>query len=176
MAIGQVLRREDDTNQFFQSPVIKNSLSKSEQKKGATMKTYRQLSIFLENRPGVLAEVTEEMARRKINLIAMTVTDAADHAVVRMLTSDDRKAVHMLEERGVLVVATEVLLVNLPNRPGAMAGMSRALSRAGVNIDYCYGSTPMAEGTGIFVLHVGKVAKAKKALARLVSKGQLTVL
>ena len=64
------------------------------------MKTVKQLSLFLENKPGTLVAVCRALADEKINFQAMSVSDAVDHAVVRMVVSDPRRAVHLLGERG----------------------------------------------------------------------------
>src|SRR5215210_7028784 len=66
------------------------------------MEIARQLSIFLANKPGTLAKVCEELARQKINIYALSISDTSDHSVIRMVVSDTQKALHLLGERGVL--------------------------------------------------------------------------
>ncbi|MBI2192469.1 MAG: ACT domain-containing protein [Planctomycetes bacterium] len=123
----------------------------------------RQLSIFLQNKPGVLAEVCRVLSGTNINLRAISVSDTVDHAVVRLVVDNPQKAVHLLGERGTLVVETDVLAVRLTNKPGALGEVARKLGRAGVNIEYAYGSADAAEG--VLFLRVSNLGKARKALS-----------
>ena len=75
----------------------------------------------------------------------------------------------LLEERGVLVIS-------MPNKPGTLSEMSRALAKARVNIDYSYGAAPMAGGQGVFVVRVEELARAQKALAPLARRRMLKLL
>ena len=131
------------------------------------MQVERQLSIFLDNRPGVLAAVCRDLAEHRINIEAITVANLVDHAVVRMVVSDVASAVHLLEERGVLVIVSDVLAIEMPDRPGAIAALAERLGRAGVNIDYMYGSSrgSRAGRPAVFV-RVADVARARHALSR----------
>jgi hypothetical protein len=127
------------------------------------MKVQKQLSIFLANKPGVLGNICEEFAKHEINILGLTVSDTVDHSVVRLLTSDPQKATTMLGEAGVLVVQTNVLVLDLADRPGALAELSHKLARAKVTIEYAYGTT--SESGGNLVLRVSDTRKALQALA-----------
>jgi len=100
----------------------------------------QQLSVFLKNQPGVLAELLRGLAAQGINVRAMSVSDTVDHAVVRLVVDDPHKALHLLGDRGVLVVETEVLAVELADEPGALAEVAAKLAEHQVNIEYAYGS------------------------------------
>lgn len=100
----------------------------------------KQLSIFVENEPGVLARVCKALADGGINLRAISVSDNADDAVLRIVVDDDRKAIDILEQTGALVVSRDVVEVALPDAPGALAGVASVLAAKGVNIGYAYGS------------------------------------
>ena len=128
------------------------------------MPVQRQLSIFLENKPGILARVCQSLAKAKINIIALSVSDTVDHAVVRLIVSDPTKARDLLEQRGVLVVETDVLSLRIPNEPGALGQVSRALSKARINIEYAYGTAGGQKSESQFILRVDKLAKARKIL------------
>ena len=128
------------------------------------MKTATQLSLFLANKPGTLAAVCEALAQNGINVHALSVLEAVDHAVVRMVVSDSRKALHLLGERGVLVVEREVLLLKGRSRPGELADIAHRLSENDINIEYAYTATPPDVDTGMMVMSVGNMAKAKKIL------------
>ncbi len=126
------------------------------------MPVVKQLSVFLENKPGVLARLCQTFAEQKINIQGMSVSDTVDHAVVRLVTSDPRKAAAILESAGVLVVETDVLAVRLADKPGQLATLARQLARAKVNIEYAYGTTD--EPGGVLILRVSDIKKARKAL------------
>lgn len=129
------------------------------------MKTAMQLSFFLANKPGVLAELGQEFAAHDINILGITVMDSVDHAVVRMVVSDPIRAQEILEERQILVIDGEVLEVELPNRPGALAIIAERLAAAKVNIDYAYGTSADGAGKkGTLYMHVSNVKKAREVI------------
>jgi hypothetical protein len=130
------------------------------------MRVETQLSVFLENRVGVLADVAADLARHGISIRALTVANLVDHAIVRLVVSEPQKALHLLGDRGVLVVSSPVLAVDMPDEAGALAGMARRLGRAGVNIEYAYGSSPVGGGRAAVYVHVSDLRKARAALAR----------
>src|SRR4029453_12131195 len=88
--------------------------------RGVRMRVERQLSLILENRPGVLAEVSADLAAQSINIEAIHVANLADHCVVRLVVSDPQRPLHPLGSAGALVFETEVLALSLAHRPGAL--------------------------------------------------------
>ncbi len=136
------------------------------------MEIATQLAIFLENRPGALARVCEALGEAGINIQAISASDTVDHTVVRLVLSDPRRALFMLEEHGMLVVENEVLLVDGANRPGALAAITRSLARARINIEYLYCATAPKSKTGLLVLRVSNPRKAMTALAAEPAAGQ----
>ncbi len=128
-----------------------------------------QLAVFLENRPGTLARVCEAMAEAKINIYAISTSDTVDHTVLRMVVSDPRKALFLLEERGTLAVESEVLLLEGKNRPGALASIARRLGEAKLNVDYCYCASGPKNKRGLLVLRVQNAKKALKVLSKAAS-------
>lgn len=129
------------------------------------MRVETQLSALIENRAGVLAALAADLAKHGISIRALTVANLVDHAVLRMVVSEPRQALHLLGERGVLVVTSEVLGIDMPDRAGALAALAEKLGRAGVNIDYAYGSAVEGAGVGALYLHVSDLKKARAALA-----------
>ena len=126
------------------------------------MPVVRQLSVFLANKPGVLARLCRTFAQNEINIQAIGVSDTVDHAVVRMVTSNPTKARSLLEDCGILVVDTDVLALSIPDKPGQLATLAQKLAAAKVNIEYAYGTT--GAETGIFIMRVSDIKKAKKVL------------
>lgn len=124
----------------------------------------KQLAIFLDNRPGTLARLADAMAEAEVNIFAISTSDTVDHSVVRLVVSDYRKAMHVFEERGALVVEDDVVVIEGSNKPGSLARIAHALAQAKVNIEYCYSATGPKEKLGLMVLRVSDAKKALKAL------------
>lgn len=122
----------------------------------------KQLSVFLENKPGVLARVCQALAEKDVNIVGFSVSDSVDHAVFRIVVDDPAVATHVLGEGGALVVGTRVLAVKLPNRPGAVQQVAEMLAEADINIEYAYGAGDGAQG--LVFLRVSDVEKAQVLL------------
>jgi hypothetical protein len=125
----------------------------------------RQLSIFMANKPGALASVSSLLAGEDINLLAVTVSDTIDHAVVRVVVSNPSRARDMFEEAGVLVIETDILAVNVTNKIGELARITQTLASVKVNVEYLYGSAPAGGRSALFCLRVDDVKKAQRSLA-----------
>ena len=123
-----------------------------------------QLALFLENQPGTLAAVCDELAAADINILALTISDTVDHSVVRMIVSDTEKALDIFEEHGTLVVENEVLLTQIDNKPGSLSKIAHELAAAEVNIEYAYLATGQESHSGLMVLRVSDAEKALSVL------------
>jgi len=121
---------------------------------------HTQFSVFLVNKPGVLAQVTRALADSKVNLVAMTLVDSQEHGVLRFVAEDAPKARDVVKKLNLPSTETEVLGMELSNRPGALADVAGLLGENHVNINYAYctSGAPGGRTTGIF-----KVADIKKA-------------
>lgn len=128
------------------------------------MKVAKQLALFIENKPGTLADVCRALAKVKINIQALAISDAVDHCVVRMVVDDPRRASHLLGDHGLLVVERDVLWLEGQNRAGELARIARQLARHKVNIEYAYSATPADSKTGALVLRVDNLQKARQVL------------
>lgn len=128
------------------------------------MEITKQLAIFLDNRPGMLASVADALAEAKVNIYAISTSDTVDHTVIRLVVDDYRKALHVFEEHGTLVVEDDVLMLTRTNKPGELAGLAQKLAAAKVNIEYCYSATLPQAKKGLMILRVSNPAKALKAL------------
>ena len=109
----------------------------------------------------------EALAQAGINIHALTVSDTADHSVIRMIVSDPTKALMLLGERGVLALENDVLCIDAANERGVLGKIADALSRAEVNIEYAYFATGANSPKGIIVLRPSDVEKARQALTNL---------
>ena len=128
------------------------------------MQITTQLALFLDNRPGMLARVCDALSEAKINIYAITTSDTVDHSVIRMIVSDTRKALLLFEERGTLVVETEVLMIEGNNKPGSLAKIAHKLAEAEINIEYAYCATPPDAKKGLLIMRLSNAKKALKLL------------
>jgi hypothetical protein len=131
---------------------------------GLIVKTVKQLSLFLENKPGTLANVCRALGKANISIFALSVSDGVDHAVVRMVVDDPDKALHLLGDHGVLVLDREVLMLDAKNRPGELASIARSLADHKINIEYAYTATPPGADKGVLILRVDQMTKAARVL------------
>ena len=124
----------------------------------------KQLAIFLENRPGTLSRVCDALAEQKINIYAISTSDTVDHIVMRLVVSDYRKALHVFEEHGTLVVEDDVVVVEGDNKAGSLAKIAHKLAAARINIEYAYCATPPDARRGLLILRVNNAQRALKVL------------
>jgi len=123
-----------------------------------------QLAIFLKNVPGTLHAVLEALHEAKINIEGIMVNDAVDHAVVRMVVDAPNRVLHLLGDRGLLVVENDLVVHEMPNEPGQLLALAKILSKAKVNISYIYGSAPREGGIPRIFLHTDDNRKVMKIL------------
>ena len=123
-----------------------------------------QFSIFMVNKPGVLAHILGEFAKVKINIIAMTVMDSVEHGVLRVVLDNPEKAEGVLIQANLPFNKTEVLCVILDNRAGALASVAEKLAINHINISYAYCTAGAKGGRTTGILKVADVKKAMKVL------------
>jgi len=123
-----------------------------------------QFSIFMVNKPGVLARILKEIAEAKINIVALTMTDSYEHGVMRLVGDGADRVRAVLKRLNLQFSETEVLCVNLPNHAGALATVTGKLADAHINISYAYCTAGARGGRTTGVLKVADVAKAMKVL------------
>ncbi len=131
------------------------------------MRIIRQLTIFLENQPGMMAKICTIMKKNDINILAFTIFGTVDHGVLRMIVNNPVPALHALGRTGILVIDSDVIEITAENRPGILEEITSALSKARVNVDYGYGSTNERDGEHRFYL---QVSDSKKALLVIKNK------
>jgi hypothetical protein len=131
----------------------------------------QQLSIFVENAPGVLARVARALADAGVNLRAICVSDNVDDAVLRIVVDDDAKAVDVLERQGALVVSRDVVEVEVPDEPGALARIAALLAEKKINISYAYGSAGGAGKAHLYLRIAERAEEADRAIADSLAKG-----
>lgn len=122
----------------------------------------KQISVFLENVAGRLAEVTRVLSDGGINLRALTIADTADFGILRIVSDDATETLELLEKHGFTARVTEVLAVEIEDRPGALAEVMELFNEKGVNVEYLYVSLEKNRDNAIVVLKVEDVAHGQK--------------
>ncbi|NLE30590.1 MAG: hypothetical protein GX629_13070 [Phycisphaerae bacterium] len=129
-----------------------------------SMSVDKQYSVFLVNKPGNLAKVTQALGDAKINIKALTLVDSQEHGVLRLVVENTAKADPVLHSLNLPVTETDVLSVELPNYPGSLADVCNRLAEKHVNINYAYLTTGARNGKALGVFKVSDINKAKKIL------------
>lgn len=123
-----------------------------------------QFSVFMVNKPGVLARALGEFAHARVNIVAITMMDSVEHGVMRVVFEEPDKARATLAELNMPYNETEVLCVNLANKAGALAIVAEKLAKGHINISYAYCTAGAPGGRTTGVLKVSDVKKAMKLL------------
>src|SRR5262245_16302282 len=128
------------------------------------MNVATQFSIFLVNKPGVLSHVCDELAEKKINVTAITLMDSVEHGVFRMVSEDTSKTREVLKKLNLPTTETEVLAIEMPNRPGSMADVCARLNHNHISIKYAYVTSGAPGGRTIGIFKVDNMKKAMQVL------------
>jgi hypothetical protein len=125
----------------------------------------KQLSIFLENKPGRLAEVTRIFEDGRINIRALALADTSEFGILRVIVNDSETAQRLLKERGYTVGVTEVVAVEVEDRPGGLHRILAALSEGRINVEYMYAFVRQSGRNAVLIFRFDDVAAAVKRLA-----------
>lgn len=124
----------------------------------------KQISVFLENRPGTLAEVLGVLGEHEVNIRAMAVADTADFGILRLIVNEPDKVERVLKGASFAVKTTPVLTMKVADQPGGLLTEVRKLTGAGINIEYVYAFAAAAASEARVVLKVDDLDKAEKIL------------
>ncbi len=124
----------------------------------------KQISVFLENKHGRLAQVTKVLGDNNINIRAMSIADTADFGILRLIVNDPDAALQMLKKSGFTVNTTDVIAVQIKDDPGGLADVLDILQQANINIEYLYAFVQKAFNAALVVFRVEKIDEAIKVL------------
>lgn len=127
----------------------------------------QQLSVFLENRPGQLCEVTELLAKNNVDMQALNIAETADYGILRLIVDTPQKAEAILREHGFIVRETPVVQAPVPDRPGGLNSVLRAIADADIDIEYMYSVLAQKNGLAYMVFRVDNVEKLDAILEKL---------
>lgn len=124
----------------------------------------KQISVFLENKPGRLSEAAEVLARNSIDISALSLADTDEYGVLRMIVSDPDKAKQVLRDSGVICKVTQVLVVAIEDTPGGFSNSLRVLTDNGIEVKYMYACVSREIGKAIMVVSVSNPEEADKLI------------
>ena len=131
-----------------------------------------QISIFLENKPGGLEEVTRILKDAQINIRTLSLADTTDFGILRLIVNDVDKASRVLKEQGYRMSRTTVVAVEVPDRPGGLHSILEVLSKNGINVEYLYAFVERSGENAVIIFRLDAPDKAIEVL----QKNGLTVL
>ena len=124
-----------------------------------------QLAVFLDNRPGMLLRTCQALAAAKVNILALSILDTVDHAIVRMIVDQPKEAEQVLSKLHAMVQRRDVVVMDMPNQVGALAGVAERLAQAGINMEYAYCTATSTQQTGALVLRTNDLEATINALS-----------
>ncbi len=129
------------------------------------IKIETQLAVFLDNRPGMLARTCQALANAQINILALSILDTVDHAIVRMIVDKPKEAEQVLSKMHAMIQCRDVVFMDVPNEVGALAGIAERLGEAGINLEYAYCTASSAHSAGSIVLRTNDLEATINALS-----------
>lgn len=126
----------------------------------------KQLSLFLENRPGALHRPVQQLADAGINILALALADTEQFGILRLIVQEWEKAQQLLEKSGCVVKVTDLVALEVSDAPGGLAGVLEVVEKARVNLEYMYGFTQRKAGRGLLLFRFDDPDKAIDALQR----------
>jgi len=123
-----------------------------------------QLSVFLENRSGRLAEITGVMAEAGINIRALSLADTADFGILRVIVNETHRAVQVLRDKGFTVATSEMVALEVPDRPGGLWEILKVLGATGINVEYMYAFVQKARENAVVIFRFDEPERAASVL------------
>ncbi|MEN6439258.1 MAG: ACT domain-containing protein [Syntrophobacter sp.] len=128
------------------------------------MEHVEQISVFLENKAGRLAEVTRILSEAQINIRALSLADTSDFGILRLIVNDNEKAKRELKAQGFTVGKTDVLAVEVSDQPGGLHHILKILQKAGVNVEYMYAFVQQSGQNAVLIFRFDNLPEALRIL------------
>lgn len=122
----------------------------------------QQIAIFLENRSGRLADITQLLSEHNINIRALSLADTADFGILRLVVDNTKLAKAVLKEDGFTVGITDILAVEVPDKPGGLSTILQVVKDANLDVEYMYAFTQKSGEIGILLFRFDDLDKAIK--------------
>ena len=127
----------------------------------------KQISVFVENRAGTLVDVIETLGNAGIDIRALSIADTSDFGILRIIVNKPEEVGELLRKEGYVIRLTDVLAVSLPDSPGSLAKILRALSDEHINLEYTYAFVSYIKGRAYVVLRVENNERAMGVLSNI---------
>lgn len=124
-----------------------------------------QISVFLENKSGRLADVTRALGKAGINIRALSIADTSDFGILRIIVNDNDKAIKVLKDNDFTVSKTEVLAVEVSDRPGGLSDILDLLEKERINVEYMYAFIERSSDNAVIIFRFDENDKAIKILS-----------
>lgn len=126
----------------------------------------KQLSLFLENKPGALSRPVRLLARAKFNILTLSIAEANQFGILRLILRDWEGAKRLLEKNGFVVRVTDMVAVEVPDQPGGLSKILEVLEKARINVEFMYAFTEKRESKAVLVFRFDDPDNAIKVLRR----------
>ena len=124
----------------------------------------KQLSVFLENRPGHLSRVCEVLAEAGINIVTMTLADTREFGILRLIVREWQRAKEALETAGFAVNTTDVMAIEVADEPGGLEKILKAAEAGGLSVEYMYAFACKQKKNALIVIRFDDIERASAAL------------
>ncbi|MCF6291455.1 MAG: ACT domain-containing protein [Desulfobacterales bacterium] len=125
-----------------------------------------QIAVFLENRSGRLADISQTLADHDINIRALSLADTADFGILRLVVDDPARARRILKENGFTVAVAEVVAVEVVDRPGGLGAVLQVIKQAGLNVEYMYAVITHGKDKALLIFRFDELDRAINALLK----------
>ncbi len=124
----------------------------------------KQISVFVENKKGRLAKITEVLGQGGVDLVALSIADTTNFGIMRCIVSDPEKAITMLKNNGFTASTTEVIIAEVTDQPGGLAQVLKLLDQADISVEYLYSFVRTPNENALILFRVEDIETATKAL------------
>ncbi len=128
------------------------------------MTELKQISLFVENKPGRMAKVSKTLSDAGVNIRALTIAEAGDFGVIRMVVDEPEKGYGMLKQNGFTVSMTDVLAVEMEDSPGGLYKIVDTLGQNNINVDYAYAFVTAKAQKAMLIIRVDEIEAARRVL------------
>ena len=124
----------------------------------------KQISVFVENKKGRLAKITDVLGQAGIDLVALSIADTTNFGIMRCIVSDPEKALDVLKQNGFTANTTDVIVLEVTDKPGGLASVLRVLDGADISVEYLYSFVRTLGDNALILFRVENIDKAVTVL------------
>lgn len=127
----------------------------------------KQLSVFIENKPGRLAAIIDELGKNNIDISALSLADTSEYGILRLIVNNPEEAAEILKQTGIVVKLTKVLALAMDDTPGGLSRILSVLVQNSINVDYMYAFVGKVTSKALMIVKVSDPELAEKSLSEL---------